>query len=107
MATTAHYPGGTERIEVIGTLGTAVLEGGHLRVDFINGDDSIEVTAEGGTGGGANIMDFPHDWHRDLISDFVASVHQQRPSRTHGGEALQTHQLIDDLLAAAGQVVKL
>jgi hypothetical protein len=52
-------------------------------------------------------MDFPHDWHRDLISDFVASIHQQRPSRTHGGEALQTHQLIDDLLAAAGPVVDL
>ena len=107
MATTAHYPGGTERIEVMGELGTAVLEGGHLRVDFINGQASIEVKAEGGTGGGANIMDFPHDWHRSLITDFVASIQNQRPSRTHGGEALQTHQWIDDLLAAAGQVVAL
>jgi hypothetical protein len=105
MATTAHYPGGTERIEVIGQLGTAVLEGGHLRVDFISGQASIEVKAEGGTGGGANIMDFPHDWHRALISDFVASIHSRRPSRTHGAEALQTHQLIDDLLARAGHVV--
>jgi hypothetical protein len=52
-------------------------------------------------------MDFPHDWHRDLISDFVASIQQQRPSRTHGGEALQTHQLIDDLLAAARPVIDL
>ena len=107
MATTAHYPGGTERIEVIGTLGTAVLDGGHLRVDFINEDATIEIKAEGGTGGGANIMDFPHDWHRDLISDFVTSIQQQRPSRTHGGEALLTHQLIDDLLAAAGPVIDL
>ena len=107
MATTAHYPGGTECIEVIGTLGTAVLSGGDLRVNFINGDTPIEIKAEGGTGGGANIMDFPHDWHRDLISDFVASIQQQRPSRTHGGEALQTHQLIEDLLAAAGSVIDL
>ena len=53
------------------------------------------------------VMGFPHDWHRDLISDFVASIQQQRPSRTHGGEALQTHQLIDDLLAAAGPVIDL
>ena len=52
-------------------------------------------------------MGFPHDWHRDLISDFVASTEQQRPSRTHGGEALQTHQLIDDLLAAAGPIIDL
>ena len=107
MATTAHYPGGTECIEVIGTLGTAVLSGGDLRVNFINGDTPIEIKAEGGTGGGANIMDFPHDWHRDLIRDFVASIQQQRLSRTHGGEALQTHQLINDLLAAAGPVIDL
>jgi hypothetical protein len=52
-------------------------------------------------------MDFPHDWHRDLIRDFVTSIHDQRPSRTHGGEALKTHQLIDDLLAAAGPVIDL
>jgi predicted dehydrogenase len=88
-------------------LGTAVLSGGDLRVNFINGDTPIEIKAEGGTGGGANIMDFPHDWHRDLISDFVVSIQQQRLSRTHGGEALQTHQLIEDLLAAAGSVIDL
>jgi hypothetical protein len=52
-------------------------------------------------------MNFPHDWHRDLISDFVASIQHQLPSRTHGGEALQAHQLIDDLLAAAGPVIDL
>ncbi len=66
MATTAYYPGGTERIEVIGTLGTTVLEGGYLRVDFINGDLSIEVKAEGGTGGGANIQSKEDEYNINL-----------------------------------------
>ena len=109
MARTDHYqiaePQTLREFEWV--MGTAVLSGGDLRVNFINGDTPIEIKAEGGTGGGANIMDFPHDWHRDLISDFVASTEQQRPSRTHGGEALQTHQLIDDLLAAAGPIIDL
>lgn len=104
MATTAQYPGHPERIEVIGTLGTAILEGGHLRVEFVSGAPAIEIQAEGGTGGGANIMDFPHDWHRSLISEFAQSVQAQKPSRTHGGEALKTHQLIDSILAWAGDI---
>ena len=107
MATTAQYPGHPECIEIIGTQGTAILEGGHLRVDFVGGEPAIEIQAEGGTGGGANIMDFPHDWHRSLISEFVDSVQAQRPSRTHGGEALATHRLIDSILACAGEVTDL
>ncbi len=107
MATTAQYPGHPECIEIIGTQGTAILEGGHLRVDFVGEEPAIEIKAEGGTGGGANIMDFPHDWHRSLISEFVESVQKQRPSRTHGGEALKTHRLIDSILACAGEIADL
>ncbi len=107
MATTAQYPGHPERIEIIGTQGTAILEGGHLRVDFVGGEPTIEIQAEGGTGGGANIMDFPHDWHRSLISEFVQSVQVQRLSRTHGGEALKTHRLIGSIQACAGKVTDL
>ena len=107
MATTAQYPGYPERIEIIGSLGTALLEGGHLRVHFVGGEPAIEIQAEGGTGGGANIMDFPHDWHRSLISEFAQSVQTQRLSRTHGGEALKTHRLIDSILTCAGEVTAL
>ena len=78
MARTDHYQIAEPQtlLEFEWVMGTAVLSGGDLRVNFINGDTPIEIKAEGGTGGGANIMDFPHDWHRDLISDFVASIQQ-------------------------------
>src|SRR5690606_1606142 len=63
-ATTAAYPGFTETIEIVGALGSARLAGGSLAVNWTSGA-SEAVAAQGATGGGANIMDFPHDWHRD------------------------------------------
>ncbi len=78
QATTAAFPGGEERIEIMGTLGTAWLAGGTLRVAFIDGREEIVVRHEGATGGGANVMDFPHDWHRSLIGDFLDAIKEGR-----------------------------
>ncbi len=90
MATTAHYPGGTERIEVIGTLGTAVLDGGHLRVDFVNGDATIEIKADGGTGGGLIQSVLPNQAqqihrHRGELANQIVSV------KLSARQALQIH----------------
>lgn len=102
MASTAHYPGRPERIEVIGSQALAVLEGGSLRVDYLDGRPRLEIEAEGGTGSGANIMDFPHDAHRVLIEDFLAAIRYGRPLRVDGAQALLTQQLIEDILTASG-----
>ena len=69
LATTANYPGRPESIEVIGSLGSARLEGASLRAAFLDGSKLEHISTEG-TGGGANIMDFPHDAHRAVIEDF-------------------------------------
>src|SRR5213079_70119 len=87
MATTAMYPGGPERLEIIGARGTAVLEGGGLIASFHDGSEVV-VAAEGGSGGGANIMDFPHDAHRALITDFLDAVQAGRDPFVSGAEAL-------------------
>lgn len=97
-ATTAEYPGYAESIEISGTLGGARLIGGNLDVHWLDGR-SETIAAAGKTGGGANIMDFPHDWHRDLIADFVDSIRHDRSPMVSGEEALETQRLID-LLAA-------
>jgi predicted dehydrogenase len=98
MATTAMYPGLPERIEIIGSLGTAVLAGGGLDVSYLDGRfDRVE--AEGRTGSGANIMDFPNDAHRDLIADFLACVVSGGDPYVSGEDALETHRLIEDILA--------
>jgi len=96
-ATTAAYPGFPERIELIGTKGTALLEGPSLRVELANGE-KFQIQAEGG-GTGADPMAFPHDWHRALLEDFLDSIQQNREPRVSGTEALKVHRLIDRLLA--------
>jgi predicted dehydrogenase len=98
FATTAMYPGAAETIEIIGQLGTAVLTGGDLKVSFRSGAQ-LAVKSDGGTGGGANVMDFPHDAHRALIEDFLLAVRDGRQPQVSGGEALETHVLIEQILA--------
>ena len=97
-ATTAAYPGFPERIELIGTGGTALLEGTALKMQFHNGE-VMELQTESGAGGtGADPMAFPHDWHRSVLADFLDAIEHKRPPRVSGVEALKVHRFIDLLL---------
>ncbi|MEO8132809.1 MAG: Gfo/Idh/MocA family oxidoreductase [Betaproteobacteria bacterium] len=98
MATTAFFPGRPERIEVIGTLGSAVLEGASLRAAFLDGT-TLEALSDARTGAGASIMDFDHGPHRDVIADFLDAVEGGRDPRVTAEEALATQRLIDEILA--------
>jgi predicted dehydrogenase len=100
IATTVAYPGNPERIEIAGTRGTAWLVGGSLRLSMMDGREET-VVAEGPTGGGANIMDFPHDAHRAVLTDFLDAIEQDRDPMVTGEEALASQRLIADILAAA------
>jgi predicted dehydrogenase len=100
-ATTAACPGVPERIEVIGAKGTAWLAGGSLRVAYHDGREERHE-AEGPTGAGANIMDFPHDAHRALIADFLEAIRESRDPAVTGEDALATQMLIDAILAKGG-----
>jgi predicted dehydrogenase len=97
MATTAMYPGFPETIDIIGTLGTACLTGGNLQVHFLEGAPVI-ISSEGGTGSGANPMDFSHEPHRELITDFMQAISEKRAPSVSGAEALKTQALISELL---------
>ena len=97
-ATTTAYPGHPERIELIGTKGTAVLEGTALRAQFVDGTSEELKTEAGGGGTGADPMAFPHDWHRDLLADFLDAIEKGRPPRSSGEETLKVHRLIDRVL---------
>ena len=74
---------------------------GSLQIDFVDGQ-TLQLKAQGGTGSGANIMDFPNDDHRALLQDFVEAVTQNRAPRVTGLDALQTQQLIGQVLERAG-----
>ncbi len=99
-ATTAAYPGAAERIELICRHGTARLVGSGLEVAYHDGTTE-SVAPEASSGGtGADPMDFPHDAHRGLISDFLDALAADRDPHVTGEEALKVHRLIDALLQA-------
>ena len=101
-ATTTAYPGYPERIELIGTHGSALLEGTALRVHFMD-RTSVELKTEAGGGGtGADPMAFPHDWHRGVITDFLDAIDHRRAPRSSGAETLKVHRLIESLLVSGG-----
>ena len=101
-ATTAAYPGFAERIELIGTRGSALLEGASLRMQFTDGSSFEWKSDSGGGGTGADPMAFPHDWHRGVLADFLDSIEQDREPRASGVEALKVHRFIDRILQSAG-----
>jgi predicted dehydrogenase len=97
-ATTSAYPGFPERIELIGTRGTAQLEGTSLKIQ-LQDEKPFEIKTESGAGGtGADPMAFPHDWHRGVLTDFLDAIEKHREPRVSGAEALKVHRFIDAIL---------
>jgi predicted dehydrogenase len=101
-ASTASYPGFAERIELIGTRGTALLSAGKLDVAWQDGKRE-ELGERGGAGGGADPMDFPNDAHRGVLADFLDAIESGRAPRASGREVLKVHRFIDALLESAAR----
>ena len=102
-ATTAAYPGSLERIEVIGTLGTASLVGTGLALRWQDGgaEDLQPDDTPGGTG--ADPMAFSHAHHRGVWTDFFDAIDEKRSPRIAPRDALQTHYLIEAILASSAK----
>ena len=101
-ATTAQFPGAAESIRLDCDRASAVLESGVLEVDWRDGTHE-EFGANASTGGGADPMAFPFEWHRDLIADFTTSVSAGRPPAITGAAALEVHRLIAALERSSSQ----
>ena len=100
VATTAGFPGRAEAIEIDGTLGSAKLEAGELQVHWHDGREE-KLGEVSGTGGGADPMAFPCDWHRDLIADFASAVANGSAPQVTGRDALKVHRLLDAMQHSA------
>lgn len=98
-ATTCAYPGLPDRIELIGTEGTAVLSGDTLEAAFLDGS-TASFGGEKTIGAGADPMAFGHDMHRALIGNFLASVRGEETLRVSGEDVLAAHRFIEKILAA-------
>ena len=102
-ATTCAFPGSLERIEIIGTLGTATLAGTGLMLRWQDGrsEDLAPDDFPGGTG--ADPMAFSHAFHRGVWEDFLDAIDQKRAPRINPRDALQTHYLIGAMLQSAAK----
>ncbi|UXN66720.1 Gfo/Idh/MocA family oxidoreductase (plasmid) [Phyllobacterium sp. A18/5-2] len=100
-ATTCAFPGFADRIDLIGTLGTAILDGPTLTAKFHDGTELVASDSGPGGGAGADPMAFPHDHHRAVLADFLDSIDADRAPRVCGRTALKAHDFIDALLHSA------
>ena len=98
VATVAAYPGGPEWIHIIGSRGTARLEGGSLKLSFLDGKQEVLEDASG-SGTGANVMSFSHAAHKAALADFLDAIEQGRDPAIPGEEALATQRVIEAILA--------
>lgn len=99
-ATTASFPGKPEVLVFDCEKAAATLASGVLTIDWHSGETE-RFGDTSGTGGGADPMAFPFDWHQGVIEDFVDAVASGGTPEVSGEAALQTHYLIDALLASA------
>ncbi|ROU03666.1 Gfo/Idh/MocA family protein [Histidinibacterium lentulum] len=93
MASTAHYPGEAESLRLDCDRASVRLKSGVLDIHWRDGTHE-QVGEQATTGGGADPMAFPSDWHRDLIADFAEAVRTGRAPRVTGRQALDVHRLI-------------
>lgn len=100
-ATTALYPGGAEQLVLGCERATATLSGGTLELAWQDGRRETFGAAPSASGGGADRMAFPFDWHKGLIEDFVDAVRTGRDPQSSGRTALEVHRLIDALMRSS------
>jgi predicted dehydrogenase len=98
VATVAAFPGGPEQIMVIGSKGTARMEGSNLRVSLLDGTEDV-VQDNGGSGSGSGFMAFSHEPHKAVIRDFLDAIEQGRDPAIPGEEALATQRVIDTIIS--------
>jgi predicted dehydrogenase len=98
VGTVAAYPGSPEWLHIIGSSGTARMDGGNLRLALLDGAEDV-FTDSAGTGSGASVMAFSHDAHRAVLSDFLDAIEQGRDPAIPGEEALATQRVIEAILA--------
>jgi hypothetical protein len=86
MASTSSYPGYPESIVLNCEKGSVKLESGTLKINWQN-NEVEEFGETSGTGGSADPMAFPFDWHKSLIKNFALSLNDNKSTIVSGEEA--------------------
>jgi len=98
IATTANFPGGPESLTLNFDKASATLTGGILTLNWFDGRTETVGEEASTSGGGADPMAFPFQWHQAQIAEFADAVQQGRQPVSTGHTALNVHRLIDALI---------
>ncbi len=101
QASTALWPGYPERLEVYGSRGSAVLEGGQIKAWHIDGHDHTQEYPAGSASGASDPMAIGHELHREQIGTFLASIRGEGTYEIDGAEARKSVALIDAIYRSA------
>lgn len=95
IGSTALYPGYPERLEIFGTEGSVVLEGGEIVQWRLRGEAPQAVVVSGDLpGGAADPMAIDYALHRAQLADMVAAVREDREPAVNGEMARKSLALI-------------
>ncbi|MBF2735653.1 MAG: Gfo/Idh/MocA family oxidoreductase [Betaproteobacteria bacterium AqS2] len=94
VATTAAYPGTTERLHIDAEKASASLVGNVLEIAWRDGRRE-RFGAARGTGGGADPMAFGPELHQDLIASFLRAVAAGETPVPGAAEALRVQELVE------------
>lgn len=107
---TAIVPGYPERLEVYGSKGSIILEGGKVLVwDVPDMEGPASAAAEEKATGAADPMAIGHQLHKIQIADFLEAIRENRPPAVTGWEGRRALALIQKIYESSrkGKEVKL
>ena len=102
QATTAAYPGYTERLEVYGTRGSAIYHKGEGRLEWHLLDPREDHVLEANiSSGAANPMDISAAGHAAVFQDFAEAIRQGRRPAIDGAEGRRSVEVVEAIYRAA------
>ena len=102
QATTAAYPGYTERIEVYGTRGSAIYHKGEGRLEWHLLDPREDHVLEANiSSGAANPMDITAAGHAAVYQDFAEAIRAGRRPVIDGTEGRRSVQVVESIYQSA------
>jgi len=99
---TAVYPGLSERLEVTGTAGTAIVEAGELKIRELKAEKGetspygakAQTWSEGKSAAAANPADISYLGHREQLRDFLRAIESGGKPAIDGPEARKPLEII-------------
>ncbi len=101
-ASTLHYPGLPERLEITGTNGTAVLEAGKFKIwEFKSEKPNLEMSDLPGDSGARHPGDISHLGHAYQIADLLEALREDRDPIITGEDARKPIEIIQAIYQSA------